>query len=197
MRKTILFSVLASLAFGQGTVAAQSDDANVIVAQMLDSTKIAEARTHIAGAFADGISGYLEQHSVTLRDRESFELMLPHELTDQTVEKLAPRMASTCFANAKSEDVSSLAAALREQPDLLHTPDKLTSGQNAVVMTGMMCYIGAINHVESELKAELAKPSSDVLTRVADVLELPGIANFPNPIEKKKLLDEMRAGAAE
>lgn len=207
---TLVFGL--SLALAQPAFATPQGDAQLIANKLVTSPDF-KAKLHEMGvkACADKLSSMLAARSVKIKDRDKLVSLLADCVPDALYDRLQTGAAARLAQNWKPEDLALLADYLQNPPPDAAQGSSDTSATNGIKLEDLPQEILALQG-DDRFRAKLALTNAAVtiiflatqeipklendLTgpQIADLLAVNGVFSFANPIVRKNVIRDLRAG---
>jgi hypothetical protein len=193
------FVAITLISFGQPTLASPQEDITSIASYLVTESLIEPMKVQIALAYTDVYAAFLQERSIFVLDRGQFANLLSDQVTGDAIILLRRLVTETCFRNLTADQISAAADEVRhimsgQRPEpgnmVLSFPQQdLAISQQSLNIGVDFCSISLTLRLDSEIRQVGEIPS---VAYLPDILEIDGIASFPNRIVRRNTISEFR-----
>ncbi|MGJ8618560.1 MAG: hypothetical protein ACSHWS_17085 [Sulfitobacter sp.] len=197
MFRNIIIAAVAVFALSQQASAGPKEDIEVIVDHVANKGTFVRANERIAKSYVNVYKGLLAENSSTILDRGRFAQMLVAHFGAGWENTMRQSFTATCFSRFSPAElrytVDNLPKTMADTAALLN--DRNDTARRVLGMSGY-CFskvAAALIRGPKEHNATLPAEAGDILT---EILLTEGIIYFPNRIERRKAIQQLRKPAS-
>ena len=194
MRLFLSLVLMSAFGLGQMALAEPRKIAVEAVDVLVPDSTWENVRLTEAKAYTKTYVHWLQEHAVRIRNQDKFANLIPRTIAQDTVEQIKQRAATECLASFSDDDLSRL---VLEVSQMSPTEQKSVASGTLQYEVGLKlvgCLFGIILQSQTTFRDEDRVPPLNQSGFLADILETSGVADFPNRIVRKSILQGLRDG---